>query len=140
LAQHDVLPTIVRLSDESETASGLANANVVGEQTATGCSLLLAFEGSASAVAARRAACAGHLQAAGAEQLGEELGDEWLAGRFHGPYLRDALLDAGGFAETFETVTSWANLPALYAAARRTAAAAMGLAAGGASGSPAGVL
>ncbi len=118
LAQHDLPPTIVRLSDEVETASGLANATGVGEKTAGACYLLIGFEGTVTEVAAHRDAASGHLSAAGAVRLGGELGDEWLAGRFHGPYLRDALLDAGGFAETVETVSSWADLPALYAAVR----------------------
>ena len=43
-------------------------------------------------------------------------GDGWAAGRYRGPYLRDALLDAGALVETLETVTFWAALPGLYAA------------------------
>ena len=33
------------------------------------------------------------------------------AGRYRGPYLRDALLDAGALVETLETVTFWSALP-----------------------------
>jgi alkyldihydroxyacetonephosphate synthase len=43
-------------------------------------------------------------------------GDGWAAGRYQGPYLRDALLDAGALVETLETVAFWAALPGLYAA------------------------
>ena len=43
-------------------------------------------------------------------------GDGWAAGRYRGPYLRDALLDAGALVETLETVAFWAALPGLYAA------------------------
>ena len=125
LAQHDLLPTVVRLSDEVETAAGLANATGVGERTASGCYLLLGLEGSAADVAARHAAIQPHLTGAGASRAGPALGEDWLLGRFHGPYLRDALLDIGGFAETFETVTAWSALPALYAAARQAAVTAL---------------
>lgn len=39
-----------------------------------------------------------------------------MAGRFDGPYLRDALLDAGVFCETLETATTWSQLHGLRAA------------------------
>src|SRR6266542_3629304 len=52
------------------------------------------------------------------QPLGAEPGEEWAAGRFAAPYLRDALLDAGAFAETLETATFWSRLPGLYAAVR----------------------
>lgn len=125
LAQHGALPTIARLSDEVETAAGLANARKTGEQTAEGCYVMLGYEGSAEEVAERHATAKRFLDAAGASQLGGELGDEWLAGRFHGPYLRDGLLDIGGLVETLETTASWADLPAVYAAVRETAVASL---------------
>ena len=49
-------------------------------------------------------------------------GDGWAAGRYRGPYLRDALLDAGALVETLETVTFWSALPGLYAAIAARAA------------------
>jgi alkyldihydroxyacetonephosphate synthase len=55
----------------------------------------------------------------GAEYLGPEPGERWLAERFAGPYLRDALLDAGAFVETLETAGYWSRLPALYGAVRQ---------------------
>ncbi len=53
-----------------------------------------------------------------AAPLGEEPGRRWAHGRYSAPYLRDALLDAGAFAETLETATFWSGLPGLYAAVR----------------------
>ncbi|MGW1926874.1 FAD-linked oxidase C-terminal domain-containing protein, partial [Streptomyces massasporeus] len=52
------------------------------------------------------------------ELIGEEPGDKWEHGRYNAPYLRDALLDAGAFAETLETATFWSAIPGLYAAVR----------------------
>ncbi len=43
-------------------------------------------------------------------------GEAWARERFRGPYLRDALLDAGALVETLETVAFWSALDALYAA------------------------
>jgi alkyldihydroxyacetonephosphate synthase len=42
------------------------------------------------------------------------VGERWARDRYKGPYLRDALLDAGVMVETLETVTFWSRLPALY--------------------------
>jgi alkyldihydroxyacetonephosphate synthase len=49
--------------------------------------------------------------------------------RYRGPYLRDALLDAGALVETVETATFWSSLGDLYAAvsgALRRALSALG--------------
>ncbi|WP_239393946.1 FAD-binding oxidoreductase [Frankia sp. CiP3] len=123
LAQRDLLPTVARLSDEVETAAGLGGA---GQATAGGgCHLIIGYEGRAGWVAARRAEVGELLRAAGAAALGHDAGAEWLRGRFHGPYLRDALLDAGMFAETLETAGFWSALPGLYAGVRDAIAAAL---------------
>ncbi len=55
---------------------------------------------------------------AGATPLDPEIGTKWLHGRYAGPYLRDAMLDAGAFVETLETAAFWSRLPALYRAVR----------------------
>jgi alkyldihydroxyacetonephosphate synthase len=43
-------------------------------------------------------------------------GESWARDRYRGPYLRDALIDAGALVETVETVTFWSTLERLYAA------------------------
>ena len=55
------------------------------------------------------------LESLGGTALGEQAGQKWAEGRFHGPYLRDSLLDVGVLVETLETATFWSNLPRLYA-------------------------
>lgn len=126
LAQRDMLPTIARLSDEIETAAGLANATETGTQTSAGCYLVVGFEGDADEVAARERAVSADLSTAGARPLGGEFGSRWQQGRFHAPYLRDALLDIGGLVETVETTTSWSNIPALYRAVRKATVDSLG--------------
>jgi len=112
LAQDGPLPTVLRLSDEAETAINLADPNVLGGGPG-GCLAVTGFEGTADDVAARRAACFAVLTAAGGTPLGTEPGEAWRTGRYRAPYLRDPLLDAGAFVETLETATFWSGLTEL---------------------------
>jgi alkyldihydroxyacetonephosphate synthase len=50
--------------------------------------------------------------------LDRDAGEGWARERYQGPYLRDALLDAGALAETLETATFWSKLETLYAAVK----------------------
>jgi alkyldihydroxyacetonephosphate synthase len=116
LVQDGPLPTVLRLSDEAETALNLARPNEIGQGEGGGCLAIVGYEGTAEDVQARRAAATRVLQQAGAEPAGEDAGETWARERFRGPYLRDALLDAGAIAETLETATFWSSLMSLYAA------------------------
>ncbi len=120
LAQDGPLPTVLRLSDETETLIGLADPEAIGAglDSAAGCLAIAGYEGTAQETAARRERAHAVLRDAGGEFLGEEPGDKWAHGRFSAPYLRDALLDAGAFAETLETAAFWSDIPALYEAVR----------------------
>ncbi len=116
LARSGHVPTVLRLSDESETALNLARPDEVGAGGDGGVLVVTGFEGTASAVEADRAVVAARLAELGATSSGEEGGEAWAEGRFRGPYLRDAMLDVGVLVETLETATFWSGLPALYAA------------------------
>ncbi len=86
------------------------------------------WEGGHDEVAERRAGAATVLERRGG-MPDPEAGERWLRGRYRGPYLRDALLDAGALVETLETATFWSGLPRLYSAvasALRDALAARG--------------
>ncbi|HZE03733.1 MAG TPA: FAD-linked oxidase C-terminal domain-containing protein, partial [Solirubrobacteraceae bacterium] len=109
--------TVLRLSDEAETAIGLARPQALGAAgggAPGGCLAILGWEGHEEDVAARREATGRRLRAAGGEPVAGA-GDGWVQGRYRGPYLRDALLDAGALVDTLETVTFWSRLPGLYA-------------------------
>jgi alkyldihydroxyacetonephosphate synthase len=118
LAQAGLLPTVIRLSDESETAINLARPDEIGagdgQSSAGGCLMITGYEGEPAAVAARRAAVASVLSGLGGDDLGEEPGASWAEGRFDAPYLRDSLLDVGVLVETLETATFWSDVDALY--------------------------
>lgn len=114
VAQSGGGPTVIRLSDESETAVSLAQVGRIGKALSRGASAVTVFEG--EDVEERRTTTGEVLRNAGGTSSGAGGSAEWLAGRFDGPYLRDSLLDAGVFCETLETATTWANLAALKAA------------------------
>lgn len=115
LAQSGLLPTVLRLSDETETMVNLASPDDVGASSADGgCLMVVGHEGTRENVDARRSATGAVLARLGGTDLGQEPGRAWAAGRFHGPYLRDSLLDAGVLVETLETTTFWSNLAGLY--------------------------
>jgi alkyldihydroxyacetonephosphate synthase len=120
LAQDGPRPTVLRLSDEVETALNLARpAELAGGHDAgppaAGCLAIVGFEGDAEAVARHRPRAADVLIAHGAEPVADA-GDSWSEGRYRAPYLRDALLDAGALVETLETACFWSSLHELRAA------------------------
>ena len=120
LAQDGPRPTVLRLSDETETLVGLAQPDAIGSaaDSGAGCLAVVGFEGTEEDTAHRRDLATAALREAGGTPLGEEPGHRWAHGRYSAPYLRDALLDAGAFAETLETAAFWSRLPQLYARVR----------------------
>jgi alkyldihydroxyacetonephosphate synthase len=109
LAQDGPLPTVLRLSDEAETAVNLADPDVLGGGSG-GVLAIVGFDGPYNAKTADV------LTAAGGQNLGEGPGETWRVGRYRAPYLRDPLLDEGALVETLETAGFWSRLPELKAA------------------------
>jgi alkyldihydroxyacetonephosphate synthase len=129
LARHDLLPDIVRLSDQDETRANLLMASGAGAKAlrgslrtrghGDGCLLVLGWEGIPALVRARQKAAGSVLRDGGAIRLGHRVGESWKSHRFAAPYLRDRLLDAGLLVETLETAATWSKLPTVYDAVRR---------------------
>ncbi|MFH8775260.1 FAD-binding oxidoreductase [Streptomyces sp. NPDC017958] len=120
LAQDGPRPTVLRLSDETETLIGLAQPDAIGAglESNAGCMAITGYEGTAEDTAQRREQAAAVLRDAGGTLVGSEPGERWAHGRYSAPYLRDSLLDAGAFAETLETAAFWSRIPDLYTAVR----------------------
>jgi alkyldihydroxyacetonephosphate synthase len=115
LVQEGPLPTVLRLSDEAETALNLARPTELGGAAEGGALAVVGYEGTGEFVDDLRARAGAVLREAGG-QLEPDAGHAWAHDRYHGPYLRDALLEAGALVETLETATFWSGLAGLYAA------------------------
>lgn len=126
LARADMLPDVARLSDPNETR---ANLVLAGSSKASalqgilrarghggGCLLILGWEGDADVIGVRRRAASSMLRRCEAIRLGRSVGQSWVANRYSGPYVRDALLDVGLLVETLETAATWSDLPDVYEA------------------------
>lgn len=126
--QRGIRPTVLRLSDAAETRVNAAMGGHLSRMR--GCLAIATFEGSTSAEArAAHDALDAVFSRHAAASRGEDPARSWERGRFAAPALRDALMDIGVLAETLETATTWAQLPALKRAV--TDALATTLEAGG---------
>ncbi|WP_202867987.1 FAD-binding oxidoreductase [Kribbella sindirgiensis] len=119
LAQDGPLPTVLRLSDEVETAVNLADPDVLGGGSG-GVLAIVGFDGPYNQ------ATADVLTAAGGKNLGADPGETWRVGRYRAPYLRDPLLDEGALVETLETAAFWSRIPALKTAVTEALVGALG--------------
>ena len=134
-AIQEALPTtMLRLSDAEETRfyrafGALGKKRGIKDRIADfylrgrgfdakACALIAGFEGGADAVEASRNRFNTIAANFGAIELGEGQGKRWRDGRFHGPYLRDPMMDRGIGVDTLETATSWSKIDTLYAAVR----------------------
>jgi alkyldihydroxyacetonephosphate synthase len=128
LAQGPGLPEIIRISDEEETQGSLALSGPRGLQGRAfegylglrgrreGALTIVGFEGDEESVARGRALAVRALRGGGAAYLGQAAGRSWEHGRYHGPYLRDTLMEMGAMVETLETSHTWSRLGELHAA------------------------
>ena len=131
LARSGERPTVVRMSDEVETAMRLATITRddgdADEPGPGACLVVVGWEGEDAAAVDGRAERAGALlRRHGGVPRGTGPGEAWRAGRFEAPYLRDGLLDRGVLVETLETATLWSRLDDLRSGVTRAVQAALG--------------
>jgi alkyldihydroxyacetonephosphate synthase len=129
----DVQPSIVRLSDASETAAYAALAHEhhglrrlfdllaegylrVHRHDLAGSSTLmvLGFDGDREQLQWQWELALEICRDYGALLVGRSIGRSWKRDRFAQPYLRDTLLDRRILVDTLETATNWSNLTRLY--------------------------
>ncbi|MDO9410337.1 FAD-binding oxidoreductase [Patulibacter sp.] len=131
LARSGERPTVLRMSDEVETAMRLATITQDGagaEDPGPGsCLVVVGWEGEdRAAVDGRAERAAVLLRRHGGVARGEAPGEAWRGGRFDAPYLRDGLLDRGVLVETLETATLWSRLEDLRSGVTAAVQAALG--------------
>lgn len=127
LVQAGLQPDVARLSDADETRfSMIASGALEGMRgdvfrrylgargVGGGCMMIAGWMDDPAAIVRRREPVAAAIRRAGGAGLGTPAGRAWEKGRYHGPYLRDHLLDRGVLVETLETATTWDNLLVLY--------------------------
>jgi alkyldihydroxyacetonephosphate synthase len=83
------------------------------------CALIAGHEGERLSVHQGVLAAAKRIKSFGGVAVGSGPAARWYAGRFHGPYLRDPLMDKGVGVDTLETATIWSNIPRLYMTVRK---------------------
>lgn len=134
LVQADLPLAMLRLSDADESyffqAFGKAGqapkfrdrvqdaflkAMNVGERP---CALIVGAEGDQATTSFVGVRARALLKLAGGVAVGSSPARRWYAGRFHGPYSRDPLMDHGLGVDTLETATTWSNIMRLWQAVR----------------------
>lgn len=140
--QDEIPATMLRLSDMEETRfyrtfSGIGKQRGLKDRfadfylgrrgfDAKACALIAGFEGDPDAVELARMQFGRLAQKKfGALELGRSQGERWREGRFHGPYMRDPMMDRGVGVDTLETASRWSKIDALYAAVREALDKAM---------------
>ena len=133
-AQHGIGAAMLRLSDAAETKfyrafGALGKKRGIGDRLAQmfldtrgfddkACAMIAGFEGTAAEAEGARRAFDAVAKKHRALALGEGQGQRWKAGRFHGPYLRDPMMERGAGVDTLETATRWSNIETLYVAVK----------------------
>jgi alkyldihydroxyacetonephosphate synthase len=82
------------------------------------CALIVGMEGSAANVSYARDRAARIIATAGGLHVGKSPGTSWKSGRFHGPMVRDPMMERGIGVDTLETSTFWPNIETLHKAVR----------------------
>ena len=141
VVQSDLPLAMLRLSDADESyffqafgKAGLAptfrdkvqdaflKAMNVGERP---CALIVGAEGDPATTSFVGVRVRALLKLAGGVAVGASPARRWYAGRFHGPYSRDPLMDHGLGVDTLETATNWSNVMRLWTAVREALDKAM---------------
>jgi len=133
IVQADIPVSMLRLSDRDETYFFRALASASAGKTPSlkdrlaetylrlrgyaerPCVLLVGMEGDAAGVSQARRRAARIIAACQGLAVGTGPGTRWKAGRFHGPMLRDPMMDRGLGVDTLETSTFWPNIEHLHA-------------------------
>ncbi len=84
------------------------------------CMLLMGFTGAEAIVKTSRKQALNITKENNGLHVGKQFGSQWYKGRFHTPYLRNTLWEAGYAIDTLETVTTWDNINPMIRAIETT--------------------
>lgn len=110
ILQHDLKPAMVRLYDEVEAASKFETLGLRGGP----CLLILCFEGYRQLVELEERISTEICRSQGAEELGSEPGELWLANRFDTSSLLGCVCQPTGIYDCLEVAATWDRLADLY--------------------------
>lgn len=136
-AMQEELPlAMLRLSDVEETrfyrtysalgkprgiSAALADSYLkVRGMADSACAMIFGIEGAPDTVAHTRKRVGQIVKTLDGVFVGHGPGERWREGRFHGPYLRDPMMNRGVGVDTLETAASWSKIDTLYAAVKST--------------------
>jgi alkyldihydroxyacetonephosphate synthase len=143
IAASEASPSLTRVSDANETQFSLATSKkatvksaaqsaalkvflrrVKGFDLERACLSFIGFEGSPASVRAERRLVGEITARHGGVGVGAGPGVLYDQKKFDTPYIRDFLLDRGGFADVSETAAPWSRLGEVHAAVTAAASAA----------------
>lgn len=125
LIQKDIRPSVVRLSDFTETSifskmssktpqnfweqlKKDAQKMILKYKNLTEPNLMMMrFEEGLTPATSLALVAKDTIQAKGGMLVSNEIGEHWEEGRFKLPYLRDTLVEHGVFIDTYETIVPW---------------------------------
>jgi alkyldihydroxyacetonephosphate synthase len=135
LIQHDVRPSVVRMSDYTETSlfsklSATTESEGLMDHLKKEVQkmvlkyknleqpnlLILRFEEVLASAATQVVKTKELVEQFGGMLLGQEIGENWAHNRFGLPYLRDTLIEHRIFIDTYETIVPWDKVITLHQA------------------------
>lgn len=131
LVQSGIRPTMVRVSDHQETAFSIGGSlpralrgRIAGSAVrlaglAQGSMTIVLMTGSSSEIRATELQVDHHMRRTGGRPIGHIPAQHWYRARFHQPYVRDLIMDAGYLVDTLETAVPWSSLHGMHRDVRR---------------------
>ena len=123
LVQQRVALSMLRLSNPLETASQIAmHKNEHGSQPSVSLGhVMMTFAVTGSVQHCLGTLSAAHQMCANHDAIDDttDMGQQWAAGRFQSPYLRDPLGNSGYAVDTMETAINWSSITASTARIER---------------------
>jgi len=104
------VPALLRIYDAAESLHLYQKVGMLGDEPL----VIVGHEGATPIVEVEEAVTKDILRSHGARYLGPEIGEAWIAGRYHAEWLERGNARADQIADSIEVSVPWANLMPLY--------------------------